>query len=95
MISIIKRIRFSRHAYRRLEIRSMMFNIFMHDAMQRSLETVRCGAISRTKHSSEGCKVYCRYFSDNLSFYVVCDESYIDGIADVNIRIVMICEGRE
>ena len=78
------------HASGRLAERADQLEISIDDALNRVKETLCHGSLSRSKRSRRNL-VYCKYFNDNISFFVVCrkhDEKCL-------VKTVIIKEGRE
>ena len=82
------KIRFTAHALRRLEERSHQFGISPVEFHKRIRETILLGRCSKSSIQN---KVYCRYYNDNLSFFVVC-KRMPDGF---KVETVIIKIGRE
>ncbi len=87
---LLGRVVFTAHATARLEQRCAEFGLDSCEARKRVLETVDQGSISRTRKSRNK-RIYCQYYDDNLSFFVVCNEGY----GYVRVVTVIIKTGRE
>ncbi|MBN2459950.1 hypothetical protein JXB28_06720 [Candidatus Woesearchaeota archaeon] len=78
------------HASGRLAERADQLGISIDDALGRVKETLLLGNVSKSKRSRRNL-VYCKYFHDNTSFFVVCKRRG----RRILIKTVIIKEGRE
>ena len=81
------------HAAQRLLERAVFFGLEEDEANRRLWTTLRTGSPAR-KHLSEKYTTYVRYFSDNLSMYVVFHEARNHGLRQVRIKTVIVEVGR-
>ena len=83
------------HALFRMLERGSEFGLDYYETKDRAFKTVRLSKLAKRKHISKKNKTYCRYFKDNLSFYVICQEKEFDKYVKCLIRTVVIEKGRE
>ena len=82
------------HALFRMLERGSEFGLNYYETKDRAFKTARLGKLAKRKHLSGKNKTYYRYFNDNLSFYVVCQEKEFEDYIKCLIRTVIIEEGR-
>ena len=87
----MKIINIETHAFFRMIERGQKYGLDYLETKERAFNTVRSGRLAARKHLSKRHKTYYSYFSDNLSFYVICLEK--DG--KILIKTVIIEEGKE
>lgn len=83
------------HAFFRMLERGSKFGLDYYGTKERAFQTVQLGNRAKRKHLSEKDTTYYHYFNDNLSFYVICQESEYPDYIKTLIRTVIIEEGRE
>jgi len=71
--------------------RGQRYGLDYIETKERAFNTVRSGRFAARKHLSKKHKTYCSYFSDNLSFFVVC----LERDDKILIKTVIIEEGKE
>ena len=69
-----KTIHIESHAFFRMLERGNKFGLDYYETKKRAYSTIRNGKITKYKHKSVKHMTYYSYFSDNLSFYVICGE---------------------
>ncbi|PIU21881.1 MAG: hypothetical protein COT15_00050 [Candidatus Diapherotrites archaeon CG08_land_8_20_14_0_20_34_12] len=94
---MLEGIKFEAHAFARLIQRSCQYGLSWREARERIIETIRNGKESKRKHLSKKRehKTYCKYFADNLSFYVICKEKKFSEYKKYWVKTVIIETGRE
>jgi hypothetical protein len=83
-------IQYDRHASIRFIKRALEHQLDLEDTQERVALTVIGGKIAR-KHKSRRYITYCRYFPDNLTFFVVSKKTKYA----IRIKTVIIEHGRE
>lgn len=93
---MLKSIKFEAHALIRLTQRSARYGLSHEEAKERVIETIKAGKKSQRKHKSRIRRrtAYYRYFSDNLSFYVICKENKFGMGKKYIVKTVIIEKGR-
>jgi hypothetical protein len=86
----MKIINIETHAFFRMLERGQRCGLDYIETKERVFSTVRSGRFAR-KHFSKRHKTYYSYFSDNLSFYVIC----LERGSKILIKTVIIEEGKE
>ncbi len=86
---------FDPHALYRLYERGSQFGLDPYEAQRRAQETILSGQFASRKHLSKIHRTYYRYFSDNLSFYVVCKEIDLDEPTTHLVKTIIIERGRQ
>ncbi len=71
--------------------RGQQYRLDYIETKERAFNAVRAGRLAARKHLSKYHKTYHSYFSDNLSFYVICKEKG----NKILIKTVIIEEGKE
>ena len=82
------------HAFYRIVERGLQYNLTFEETEERILRTVSYGRLSKRKHLSKINKIYYHYFSDGLTFYVICKEQATSGLIIYKIKTVIIEYGR-
>lgn len=82
-------IHYGRHARIRLIERALDYGLDLEETKERIKLTV-FGRKQVAKHKSRNYKTYCRYFPDNFTFFVVCEETQYA----IFIKMVIIEHGR-
>ncbi|MEK6960062.1 MAG: hypothetical protein AABX47_02740 [Nanoarchaeota archaeon] len=88
------RIDINEHALERIEQRCSGWPILSWEGMARVRDTVLTGRICQTRHRSRKHKVFVKYYSDGLCFYVICEEKQNHKGARIRVLTVIIEEGR-
>lgn len=83
------------HSFFRMLERGSKFGLNYYETKEKAFETVKSGRLVKRKHLSKKHKTYYRYFKDNLSFYVICQEKEFENYIKVLIKTVIIERGRE
>lgn len=83
------------HAFLRMLERGCEYGLDYYETKERAFKTVRLNRLAKRRHLSGKNKTYYQYFSDNLSFYVICQEKEFEDYVKCLIRTVIIEEGRE
>ena len=79
------------HAFFRMIERGAEYGLDYFETKEKVYCTVKRRKLSTKKHFSKKNKTYYNYFNDNLSFYVICQESE----NKILIKTVIIEQGRE
>ena len=83
------------HSFFRLLERGLKFGLNYYETKERAFTVVREGKLAKRKHLSKKYKTYYKYFNDNLSFYVICNELEKRDYIKILIKTVIIEMGRE
>ena len=83
------------HTFLRIFERGAKYGLSYYECKERIFKTVRLGKLAKRKHLSKNNITYCNYFSDNLSFYVICYEKDFGKFIKIQIKTVIIEKGRE
>lgn len=87
----MKIINIETHAFFRMIERGQRYGLDYLETKERAFNAVRSGRLSARKHLSRRHKTYYSYFSNNLSFFVICLETK----DKILIKTVIIEEGKE
>ncbi|MEK6972469.1 MAG: hypothetical protein AABW72_00315 [archaeon] len=93
---MLESIKFEAHALMRLRQRSCQYGLSFQEARKRIIETIKTRNRTKKKHIAKTMwyVTYYRYFSDNLSFYVICKENKFGVNKKYLIKTIIIEYGR-
>ncbi|MEK6963586.1 MAG: hypothetical protein AABX70_04110 [Nanoarchaeota archaeon] len=83
------------HAFLRMLERGAEFGLNYYETKRRAFQTAQLGKTAKRKHLSKTNKTYYQYFTDGLSFYILCQEEELEKHTSCLIRTVIIEKGRE
>ncbi|MBI5388939.1 hypothetical protein HZB01_01005 [Candidatus Woesearchaeota archaeon] len=89
-----KKIDIETHAFLRALERGSLFGLDYYETRERILITAKDGVWAK-KHQSTHHKTYKRYFSDNLTVYVICREKEKKEYVHCVVKTIIIERGRE
>ncbi len=90
-----KKVFLDSHSLIRAVERGLQFGLSYYETNERILKTIKFGRSPSWKHLSRFNKTKCLYFQDNLSFYVIFTEKTRENFVQIDIRTIIIEEGRE
>ena len=82
------------HSFLRMLERGVKYGLSYYECKDRAFKTVRLGNLAQRKHLSRNNITYYNYFSDGLSFYVICHEKDCGKFMKALIKTVIIEKGR-
>lgn len=83
------------HALLRIIERGERFGLTFEETKERVFQVIKTGSCPNKKHLSINHCTYYKYFNDNLSFYVICEEKKGEFQNKILVKTIIIEEGRE
>ena len=88
------RIRFTKHALKRLSKRCLKFGLNFDEAKEKAERTIRCGKPIKIKYKKGYSITHYYYVKEGFSFYVYCREKESKGHKRYYVKTVIIRWGR-